>query len=156
MRRGKSKVISCPASARPNGSPFRSTFRTPCSFAPSQPGRSSTDTATGEQAQAGFDWTKPKPFDSSPGMRVLSETSLSSITNRIARAASSGVAPIRTAPVITATSASKSMPQAGSPTMSSPGPRNPSDPPWYMSGSVQNEAGISAPRARRTSSTWFT
>ena len=31
-----------------------------------------------------------------------------------------------------------------------------SEPPWYISGSVQNEAGISAPRALRTSSTWFT
>ena len=29
-------------------------------------------------------------------------------------------------------------------------------PPWYISGSVQNSGGISAPRARRTSSTWFT
>ena len=31
-----------------------------------------------------------------------------------------------------------------------------SDAPWYMSGSVQNSGGIVAPRARRTSSTWFT
>ena len=101
----------------------------PCSFAPSQPGRSSTDTATGEQAHAGFDCTKPKPLASSPGIRFRSEMSLRSITNRIARAASSGLAPIRTGPVITATSASKSIPQAGSPTMSSVGPRKPSDPP---------------------------
>ena len=79
MRRGKSKVISCPASARPKGWPFRSTFSTPCSFAPSHPGRSSTDTATGEQAQAGFDWTKPKPLASSPGIRFRSEMSFRSI-----------------------------------------------------------------------------
>ena len=35
-------------------------------------------------------------------------------------------------------------------------PRKPSEPPWYISGSVQKLAGISAPRALRTSSTWFT
>ena len=29
-------------------------------------------------------------------------------------------------------------------------------PPWYISGSSQNVAGNSAPRARRTSSTWLT
>ncbi len=33
------------------------------------------------------------------------------------------------------------------------GPRKASDPPWYISGSVQKLAGISAPRALRTSST---
>ena len=40
--------------------------------------------------------------------------------------------------------------------MGSRGPRNASDPPWYISGSVQKLAGMSAPRARRTSSTWLT
>ena len=36
------------------------------------------------------------------------------------------------------------------------GPRKPSEPPWYISGSVQKLGGISAPRALRTSSTWLT
>ena len=31
-----------------------------------------------------------------------------------------------------------------------------SEPPWYISGSVQKDGGISAPRALRTSSTWVT
>ena len=73
------------------------------------------------------------------------------------RPPASGVAPIGTSSVITATSASKSMPQSSSTsTMSSGGPRKSSLPPWYISGSCQNDSGISAPRARRTSSTWFT
>ena len=36
------------------------------------------------------------------------------------------------------------------------GPMKESEPPWYISGSVQKDAGISAPRALRTSSTWTT
>ena len=40
--------------------------------------------------------------------------------------------------------------------MSSRGPSKSSLPPWYISGSVQKLAGISASRARRTSSTWLT
>ena len=47
-------------------------------------------------------------------------------------------APIGTSPVITAISASKSMPQASSGSaIGSRGPRKASEPPWYISGSVQ-------------------
>ena len=46
------------------------------------------------------------------------------------------------------------MPQAVSAAViGSRGPMNASEPPRYISGSVQNEAGISAPRALRTSAT---
>jgi len=90
-------------------------------------------------------------------MRLRKLTSLTITTSRIAAAASSREAPIGTSPRITATSPSKSMPQASlTIAIGSRGPRNESEPPWYISGSVQNEAGISAPRAFRTSSTWFT
>ena len=41
-------------------------------------------------------------------------------------------------------------------TIGSRGGRKASEPPWYISGSVQKLSGISAPRALRTSSTWFT
>src|SRR5215207_3821745 len=86
---------------------------------------------------------------------LRSDTSLTVITSRIAAAASSRDAAISLR--ITATSPSKSMPLASVViAIASRGPRNESEPPWYISGSVQNDAGISAPRARRTSSTWFT
>ncbi len=39
--------------------------------------------------------------------------------------------------------------------MGSRGPTNESDPPWYISGSVQKDGGTSLPRALRTSSTWL-
>ena len=90
-------------------------------------------------------------------MRFLRLTSLASITRRIDSIAASAEVPIATSPVTTATSASKSMPQSSlAATMSSRGPRKSSLPPWYISGSVQKLAGISALRARRTSSTWLT
>ena len=38
---------------------------------------------TGEKALEGFDWKKPKPLASSPGIRFLSDTSLTSMTRRI-------------------------------------------------------------------------
>jgi len=49
------------------------------------------------------------------------------------------------------------MPQASSAiSISSLGPMKESEPPWYISGSVQKLGGISTPRALRTSSTWTT
>jgi len=63
-------------------------------------------------------------------------TSLTSITSRMALAASSGVAPRGTSPVTTVTSASMSMPQASLATMGARGAMKPSLPPWYISGSV--------------------
>ena len=62
-----------------------------------------------------------------------------------------------TSSVMTATSASRSMPCASEiASMGSHGPMKSSLPPWYISGSVQKLGGISAPRALRTSSTWLT
>ena len=60
-----------------------------------------------------------------------------------------------TSPVTTTTSASRSQPQLSSASgIGSRGLRKPSEPPWYIRGSVQKLSGISAPRAFRTSSTW--
>ena len=59
--------------------------------------------------------------------------------------------------VITAISPSMSQPQASSRSgMASRGARKPSEPPWYIRGSVQKLAGMSAARACRTRATWFT
>jgi hypothetical protein len=114
-------------------------------------------TATGEKAEDGFDWKKPKPFSSSPGMRLRKLTSLTSMTSRMRFFASSALMPASQSSTMTATSASKSQPQASSLSgMASRGPRKISLPPWYMSGSVQKLSGILAPRAWRTSATWFT
>ena len=65
--------------------------------------------------------------------------------------------PIGTSSVTTATSASRSMPQSSLvASIGSRGPTKLSEAPWYMSGSVQNRSGSSAPRAFLTSSTWVT
>jgi hypothetical protein len=77
--------------------------------------------------------------------------------SRMCLPASAGVTPMGTSPVTTATSASKSMPQSSlAARIGSQGPRKESEPPWYISGSLQKDSGISAPRAFLTSSTWFT
>ncbi len=90
-------------------------------------------------------------------MRFRSETSLTSASSLMCSRAEPAVSPIGTSSRITATSPSKSMPQAASASgIGSRGPRKESEPPWYISGSLQKEGGISAPRALRTSSTWFT
>ena len=87
---GKSKVMSTPALARPNGLPLRSTLSGRCSLPPSQASPSSSGvTATGEKAEDGFDWKKPKPLASSAAIRPRSDTSLTSMTRRIASRASS-------------------------------------------------------------------
>ena len=58
------------------------------------------------------------------------------VTRRMPSSACSGVAPIFTSPVMTAISASKSMPMASlGTTTSSQGPMKSSLPPWYISGS---------------------
>ena len=78
------------------------------------------------------------------------------MTRRIACAHRATPAPSGRSPVTTATSASKSMPQSSvSASMGACGGTKLSEPPWYISGSVQNDAGISLPRALRTSSTWL-
>ena len=155
---GKLKVMSTPASARPKGCPLIQTSSGRCSRAPSQAVPSSSGvTATGENAEEGLDCRKPKPLASSPGMRLRNDTSFTSITSRMRCAASAGDAPSGTSSVTTAISASRSRPHCGSRNgIPACGARNESAPPWYMSGSVQNEGGSSAPRARRTSSTWLT
>ena len=70
------------------------------------------------------------------------------------RAPPRGVAPIGTSPVIDRdlgleVDAVRLVGRG----IGSRGPRKESEPPWYMSGSVQKISGISAPRALRTSST---
>ena len=133
----KSKVMSTPASGLPKSLSLRCTTSGRCTLASFQASPSSSGvTATGLKAEAGLDWKKPKPLASSLGMRLRRLTSFTSITRRIAFAASAGVAPIGTSPVTTVTSASKSMPQASSATTASRGPMKLSEPPWYISGSV--------------------
>ncbi|MNN03965.1 hypothetical protein D3C81_1166790 [compost metagenome] len=154
----KSNTMSVPQSGWPTFLLFQCTVIGKCTLRSRQASPSSSGvTATGENAVAGLLWKKPKPLPSSAGIRLRNDTSLASSTRRMASPACSGVAPIFTSPVMTATSASKSMPKASlAHTMSSCGPRKSSEPPWYISGSVQNSGGISAPRALRTSSTWLT
>ncbi len=151
----KSKTMSVPASGRPKGLPFNATSSSRWTLAALQAAPSSSGvTATGEKAEAGLDWRKPKPLASSPGIRLRRLTSLTSISRRTAFSHCAGVAPIGRSPVTTATSASKSMPQSSlAAKIGSQGPAKLSEPPWYISGSVQNSGGNSAPRALRTSST---
>ncbi|MNQ20239.1 hypothetical protein D3C85_333240 [compost metagenome] len=134
----KLKVMSSPAFGLPNGLSLRSTSSGKCSLLSAQSAPSSSGvTATGENALAAFDWKKPKPLASSPGIRLRKETSLTSMTRRIAFAASSTLAPMATSPVITATSASRSMPHSSDRAkIGSRGPMKLSEPPWYISGSV--------------------
>ena len=80
--------------------------------------------------------------------------SLTSMNSLISGAVSAGVAPCGTSVTTTATSASRSMPQAVSAArIGSQGPMNSSEAPRYISGSVQNVGGTSAPRDLRTSAT---
>ena len=88
---------------------------------------------------------------------MRSDTSFRIVTSLMCLRAASGEMPIGTSSTMTPISPSKSMPQASSPaSMSSLGPMKESEPPWYISGSVQKDGGISTPRALRTSSTWTT
>ena len=90
-------------------------------------------------------------------MTLRSETSFRIVTSLMCLRAASGEMPIGTSSTITPISPSKSMPQASSAiSISSLGPMKESEPPWYISGSVQKDGGISTPRALRTSSTWTT
>ncbi|MNT11169.1 hypothetical protein D3C72_1460360 [compost metagenome] len=128
----KWKVMSGPASHMPTLRPFQLV----CSVRWTRPPRhaspsSSGVTATGLNAVAGLLCTKPKPLESSAGMRLRRLTSLASINRRTSSSASSGLVPMATSPVMTAISASKSMPMASlATTMSSQGPRKSSLPPW--------------------------
>src|ERR1700737_966083 len=89
IKAGKSKFMPVPASARPNGLPLRLTSKGRCKRPPSQEAPSSFGvTATGEKAEDGFDWKKPKPLASSAGIRLRKETSLARKMRAIAVAAS--------------------------------------------------------------------
>ena len=134
----KWNVISGPASHMPTLRPFHTLCSVRCSRPWSQASPSSSSvTATGLNAVAGLLWKKPKPLPSSAGIRLRSDTSLAIITRRMPSSACSGVAVIGTSPVITAISASKSIPYSSLGTItSSQGPRKSSLPPWYISGSV--------------------
>ena len=128
------------------------------SRAPSQASPSSSGvTATGAKAVAGLPWKKPKPLASSVTITLRSDTSFRMVTSLMCLRAASGEMPIGTSSMITPISPSKSMPQASSASsISSVGPTKESEPPWYISGSVQKLGGISTPRALRTSSTCTT
>jgi hypothetical protein len=107
--------MSTPASALPKSLPFSDTSKLAVQLAvlPGVAQRAGV-TATGEKALAGLDWTKPKPLPSSAGIRLRSETSLHSMTSRMAARASSRLAPSGTSPTMTAISPSRSQPQAAS------------------------------------------
>ena len=110
-----SNVMSTPAFGRPNSAPFRCETSGRCTLPSRHASPSSSGvTATGEKPLAGFDCRKPKPFASSAGIRLRRLTSLTSISRRTCASAAGVAVPIGTSPVTTATSASKSMPQASS------------------------------------------
>src|SRR6202045_4656991 len=89
IKAGKSKFMPVPASARPNGLPLRLTSKGRCKRPPSQDGPNSLGvTATGEKAEDGFDWKKPKPLPSSAGIRLRKEISLARTIRAIAAGAS--------------------------------------------------------------------
>ena len=155
---GKSNVMSTPQFGWPNISLLRCVVNGKCNFEPSHASPSSSGvTATGENALEGLEPKKPKPFASSPGIKLRKETSFTNIIKMMCFAASWASAPIGTSLVITATSDSKSIPNFSEATkISSLGPMKASEPPWYIRGSVQKVAGISAFLALRTNSTWLT
>ena len=107
-----------------------------CTLVPSHASPSSSGvTATGEKAVAGLLWKKPKPLPSSAGIRLRRLTSLTSMISRMRSRPRPAPMPIRTSSVMTATSASRSMPHSSdSARIGSRGPMKLSDPPWYMSG----------------------
>ncbi|MNV89772.1 hypothetical protein D3C71_1840950 [compost metagenome] len=129
--------MSGPASHMPTLRPFQMDCSVRFSRPASQASPSSSSvTATGLKAVAGLLWKKPKPLASSAGIRLRSDTSLTSITRRMPCSACAGVLPMGTSVVTTAISASKSMPMASlGTTTSSQGPMKSSEPPWYISGS---------------------
>ena len=107
--------------------------RPPCQASPS----SSGVTATGLKAVEGLPCSRPRRISTSPAIKARRLTSLASRIRRTASSPCSGVAAMGTSPVMTASSASKSMSMASSgTTMSSQGPNMASLPPWYISGSV--------------------
>ncbi len=130
--------MSRPALGAPKSVPLRLLSSGRPSLRPSQAAPSSSGvTATDEKAVAGLPWTKPKPFASSVGIRFRRLTSFTSMTSLMCAAASSAETPIGTSSTTTATSLSKSMPEASSATrMSSAGPMKLSEPPWYIRGSL--------------------
>ena len=127
----KSNVMSTPAFGRPNKAPFKCDIKGRCTLASRHaPPSSSAVTATGEKLDAGLLWKNPNPLAISAGTRLRSETSLTSMRRRICDRAAAGATPSGTSPVITATSASKSIPHASSGNaMSSQGPMKLSEPP---------------------------
>ncbi len=107
----KSNCMSLPASGAPNQAPLTCVTSGRCSLLSRQASSSSSGvTNTGDSAERGLDCTKPKPLASSAGIRLRSETSLTSPTNWMCAAACSGEAPIGTSSVTTTISASRSMP----------------------------------------------
>jgi len=153
--RAREKFMSTPALGAPSRLPLMWETSGRCTLPSRQASPSSSGvTATGEKLLDGFAWKKPKPLASSAGIRLRSDTSFTSMMSLIWPSAASGVTPMGTSSTITATSASRSMPQSSLASgTSSRGPMKLSEPPWYMSGSSRKLGGISAPRALRTSST---
>jgi hypothetical protein len=130
--RSKNENCISPVSTSPTCAPFQRTERRRWRRPPRQAVPSSSGvTANGENAVAGFDWKKPKPFASSAGTRLRWVTSFARQRSRTWRSASSAAAPRGTSPSTTQTSASKSMPHAGSGSgMSSQGASSTPEPPW--------------------------
>ena len=91
IRAGKSKVMSSPAFGQPKGLPLTAQESGSESLAPSQAVARARPASPrpARRPRTACDWKKPKPLPSSCGMRLRSDTSLTSITSRIAAAASS-------------------------------------------------------------------
>ena len=86
IRVGKSKVMSTPACGLPNSAPLSVLSSGRLTLPPSQAAPSSSGvTATGEKAEDGLAWKKPKPLPSSPGIRLRRLTSLTSMKSLMCR-----------------------------------------------------------------------
>ena len=109
--RPKSNCMSSPASGAPSHLPFTCDTSGRCSLPSHHAAPNSSGVAnTGDKAERGLDCRKPKPLANSSGIRLRSETSLTSPRRRTQASACSGVAAIGTSPVTTTTSPSRSMP----------------------------------------------
>ena len=82
MRDQPGNRSSCGAGiGRPNGLPLTTEGDAGRVAAVPEAPSSSGVTATGEKAEDGFDWKKPKPLASSAGIRLRKDTSLASTTS---------------------------------------------------------------------------
>ena len=157
---GKSKVMSVPALGWPNAVPFSVDEQRQMSLA-AVPGVAQfvrRHRHRREGGRAACRGRSRSPWPARRGSGCAATTSLTSITSLMCRARRCG----RDAHRHVVGDRPRPRPRNRCPRPRRPprcrrcGPMKLSDPPWYISGSVQKLGGISAPRALRTSSTCVT